>query len=111
MSRPLVDLTKKDFDSIQWESCLNDLNSSDGSSWFTYHGNFMHKAQEAENQKDERTQATFLLLADIMSLCLRVEDDNSRYDDQPFQPMFVWADGKRSAILQDFSEQQLKVLS
>ncbi len=108
MSRPLVDLTKQDFDSIQWESYLNDFNSNDDSSWFTYSGIFMDKAQEAENQKDERTQAAFILLGDIMSLCLKVEDNNS---EQPFQPMFVWGDGKRSAILQDFSEEQLKVLS
>lgn len=108
MSRPLVDLTKEDFDSIQWESYLNDLNSSDDSSWFTYFRVFMDKAQEAESQKDERTQAAFFLLADMMSLRLRVEEDNSN---QPFHPMFVSSDGKRSAAIQDFSAQQLKVLS
>jgi hypothetical protein len=98
-SRPSV--TKKDFDECDWQSVIG---GSENKEYHAYSGYFAAKAREAEIAGEIETQKVFALLRDVCSLMLQAEEP-----EEPFG-IAIQIQGRRSASLDDFSEENLNVL-
>src|SRR5690242_12295566 len=96
-----IPLTKDNFDKTHWQDVIS---TCDEHLCYKYRALFFQKATEALAVGDETSHEVFALLGHLSSLMLKLDAP-----EQPFGPMFVFADG-RSATLDDFTDQQLAVL-
>jgi hypothetical protein len=101
MVAELNELTIQDLRNVSLGQLLKEAKSKD---CFDYNSLFIAKAREGGYACDEKTLGVYRLLIDITSLHLR--PDNYK---EPFGAMVVMS-GKRSAILEDFSDSQIAVL-
>lgn len=101
---PLQDipLTKEDFENSKWEEIIDKCEEKECHS---YSSALFKKAREVEDAGEKIYQKIFALLGSITSMYLKAQSPND-----PFGPMFVMS-GSRSAIVDDFSEGHLDVLS
>ncbi len=99
----LVDLqvTKSDFDAVEWLAIIENCEKQSCSSYQTA---FFEKANEVA-ETDNVAQSVYLLLAHVCSLHL-----NTQSSEEPLQPFITWHD-VRSAIPSDFTDNQLNVLA
>ncbi|MBI3786738.1 MAG: DUF4209 domain-containing protein [Ignavibacteriales bacterium] len=97
----ILPLTVQDFKSSNWKEILGRAKKRD---CFDYNSLFLAEAREAEDKGQKVRHLVCRLLADITSLHLKSE--NSK---EPFGPLIVM-EGKRSAIVKDFSDDQLSLL-
>lgn len=91
-----------DFQDIDWQ---NTLKKAEELRVDKYHSIFFEKAEDLENDDDSSGSAAYRLLGDICTMYLK--DDNP---DNPFGPLVVTTNG-RSAIVDDFNEDELDVLN
>jgi len=101
MSPESVNISIQDFRSVKWKDAIEQAPAKD---CFHYNSLFISRKAEAERQGDHKAVAVFGLVADVTSMCLRAENHKD-----PFGPMFVM-NGKRSAILDDFTDHELSLL-
>ena len=96
-----IELNIENFKQIDWEKIIDRCERKDCSS---YYFRFNDAIKEA---KDEArvVQDVYEFLKHIASLMLHSESDN-----KPFRPSFVAANGFRSTMPEDFSDQQLALL-
>lgn len=97
-----IPLTKDDFDKSEWEKIIDGCEKKECHSYSTL---FFAKARELEENKDPVNQEIFTLLDGISSMFLKEASIS-----EPYGPMFVMG-GSRSAIIDDFSDEHLNVLS
>jgi len=97
-----IPLTKNDFDKSQWDKIVDGSEKKECHSYSTL---FFAKAREFEESKDLINQEIFALLGAISSMYLKEGSISG-----PFGPMYVMG-GSRSAIIDDFSDDHLNVLS
>ncbi|MCX5890566.1 MAG: DUF4209 domain-containing protein [Deltaproteobacteria bacterium] len=95
-------LTKEDFENSKWEEIIEKYEEKECHSYSTA---MFKKAREAEGAGDKKNQEIFDLLGSITSMYFKPYLPND-----PFGPMVVMA-GSRSAIVDDFSEDHLNILS
>ena len=101
MATESVLLTIQDLRDSCWKEAIAQSEKKDCSH---YHSLFLARFRQAEESSNQKQQNVFRLLTDITSLFMR--SDNCK---EPYGPMAVM-DGKRSAIIDDFSEEQLNIL-
>lgn len=96
-----IALSLESFRQVDWEKIIEQCDRKDCAS---YSHNFFDAAKV---EKDEATviQAVYEFLGHVTSPRLKSESDN-----EPFPPVAVMADGSRSAIPKDLSDQQLALL-
>lgn len=96
-----IALSLEDFRQVDWEKIVEQCDRKDCAS---YSHHFFDAAKAA---RDEATviQHVYEFLGHVTSPMLKSESDN-----EPFTPVAVMADGSRSSIPKDFSEQQLTLL-
>lgn len=96
-----IELNIENFKQIDWEKIIDRCERKDCSS---YYFRFNDAIKEA---KDEARviQDVYEFLKHITSLMLHSESDN-----KPFRPSFVAANGFRSTMPEDFSDQQLALM-
>lgn len=95
------ELTLDDLRSSRWKEIISRADRKDCS---PYSSLFLAEAREAEKKGDQRTYQAYRFWGDVTSPMLR--SDNA---EEPFGPVLVLGD-KRSAIPDDFSEEQLTLL-
>ncbi len=99
-----IPLEKKDFDDAQWQRIVD---ACDQKECHYYSSLFFSKAREAEAENDEKKHEIFALLGCLTSMML---EPNSTTE--PFRPLCEnFAAGTRSAIIDDFTDNHLQVLS
>jgi hypothetical protein len=94
-------LTLDDVLSSRWEEIIN---SCERREFDLYWRKFHEEADEAESTGNTTEAEVYLLLGRLTSMRLNLDAPN-----QPFVPMMVWHE-RRSAILDDFSDEHLSVL-
>jgi hypothetical protein len=93
-----IDIIKK----YDWESKLV---QADKRSCMNYSSIFFSQAKECEKSGDQNGNDVYRLLGDITSMHIDNDDPNN-----PFKPQVVM-NGKRSALLDDFNEEILAIIS
>ena len=96
-----IALSLESFRQVDWEKIIEQCDRKDCAS-------YSHKFFDAAKvEKDEATviQAVYEFLGHVTSPMLKSKSDN-----EPFPPVAVMADGSRSAIPKDLSDQQLALL-
>lgn len=97
-----IPLTKDDFKEAYWEESIK---KSDKRECFSYSPLFFAKAQEAKVAGETKAEKIFNLLGGVTSMILKESSPT-----EPFTPMFVNPES-RSAVIDDFCDEHLKVLS
>lgn len=96
-----ISLSKEDFDRANWQEVIEQCEDKN---YEVYSRKFLDKAKELEESEDKKTQEVYVLLGAITSLILHSEST-----DEPFAPLFIFQHS-RSAIIDDFTDNQLGVL-
>src|SRR5690349_15464750 len=102
MSEVSEHLTKEDFMQSGFEIIVAQCDEKDCA---RYSSRFAARAREAEEVGNTTAQGVFRLLSSITSLHLKLDTS-----EDPFGPMVVFHD-RRTAIVDDFDENQLTLLS
>ena len=102
MSTVSDDLTKEDFMQSGWEVVIAQCDEKECA---FYSSRFAAKARDVEEASNIKAQRVFGLLSSITSLHLKLDTP-----EEPFGPIMVSHD-RRTAIVDDFDENQLKLLS
>ncbi len=97
-----IHLSKADFDKFDWQEIYENSVEKECHNYSTA---YFKKANEFEKNNDITGQEIFALLGAITSMMLKSDSFT-----EPFGPMFV-LQGSRSAIVEDFNDNQLGVLS
>ncbi len=95
---PEEEITSADFTSVDWQSVIVD---SEAKTCDAFSDEFFSRARAAD---DPTAQAVFQLLGNVTSMMFRLDDKL-----QPFDAM-IRMGGRRSAILDDFTEGDLGAL-
>ena len=98
-----IPLSKSDFDGCAWQQVISQC---DPKECHLYSRLFFEEAGKAEGAANVKAQEIFTLLGGITSLIFSLENKES-----PLAPMFVWKDGSRSLIVDDLTDEHLKVLT
>jgi hypothetical protein len=104
-SMPLqnIPLSKSNFDECDWQQIIAQC---DRKECHIYSHLFFEQAGKAEETANAKAQEIFMLLGGITSLSFILDKKEA-----PFAPAFVWKDGSRSFIMDDLTDEHLKVLT
>lgn len=97
-----VEIEKEDIEKIDFDELIK---SSRSNTCHEYTYIFSEKAQEAKENKDNKTFAIFYLVGAITTFIFELDSPN-----QPFKPWFEFHDS-RGFILDDLSDGDLKILN
>lgn len=93
-----VKLSKEDFNEINWQELIE---QSDEKTCCSYSRIFYQEADEAGKQRDQKEETLYLLLGNITSIELDIQDPY-----QPFKPKVI-LHNSRSAIIDDIEDEYL----
>jgi len=91
-------LSLENFSQVNWEKIVEQCNHKD-------HASYSHHFFDAAKDETATARNVYEFLGHVTSPMLKSESDSD-----PFPPIAVMADGSRSAIPKDFSDQQLTLL-
>jgi len=97
-----ISFTAKELKEIDCENLIQGLPEH---TCHQYNIAFSSAAKTAQERGDEKTSQVLMLLAGMTSMMLRPAEKN-----ETFTPLAVFADGRRTAALSDFSDEQLDIL-
>src|SRR5258708_26544308 len=98
-----ISLSKRDFDECDWQPVITQCDQKE---CHIYSRLFFEEAVKAEKAANAKAQEIFTLLGGIASLIFTLDNKET-----PFAPVFVWNDGSRSFIVDDLTDEHLKVLT
>ena len=98
-----IPLSKRDFDTCDWQQVIAQCDQKECRQ---YSRLFFEQAGKAEEIANTKAQEIFTLLGGITSLNFTLDNKET-----PFTPAVVWKDGSRSFVVDDLTDEHLKVLS
>jgi hypothetical protein len=98
-----IPLLKSDFDICDWQQVIAQCDQKECR---LYSRLFFEQAGKAEEAANTKAQEIFALLGGIASLNFTLDNKEA-----PFAPAVVWKDGSRSFIVDDLTDEHLKVLT
>lgn len=102
MSLQNIPLSKSNFDECDWQQVIAQCDQKECRH---YSRLFFEQADKAEETANTQAQEIFTLLGGIASLYFTLDNKEA-----PFAPVVVWKDGSRSFIVDDLTEEHLKIL-